>query len=81
MIKYVLFSSAYSSSVLVYIFGLLRGRHSYLWAETSRTGIPDLFFLAPFHSRDRAPPAINSPAAARRLIKRERLVHNIICVE
>ena len=46
---------------------------------TSRTGIPDLFFLTPFHSRDRAPPAINSPAIATRLIKRERLVH--ICVE
>ena len=42
MISNVLFSSAYSSSVLVYIFGLLHGRHSYLWAETSRTGIPDL---------------------------------------
>ena len=76
MISNVLFLSAYSSSVL---FGLLCGRYSYLWAETSRTGILDLFFLAPFHSRDQAPPAINSPATATRLIKRERLVH--ICVE
>ena len=79
MISNVLFSSAYCSSVLVYIFGLLYGRHSYLWAKTSRTGIPDLFFLAPFHLRDRVPPAINSPATATRLIKRERLVY--ICVE
>ena len=38
-----------------------------------------VFFLAPFHLRDRAPPAINSPATATRLIKRERLVY--ICVE
>ena len=37
------------------------------------------YFLASFHSRDRAPPAINSPATATRLIKRERLVY--ICVE
>ena len=45
-----------------------------LWAKTSRTEIPDLFFLASFHSRDQVPPAINSPATATRLIKCEHLV-------
>ena len=72
------FASAYSSSVLI---GLLHGRYSYLWAEISRSGIPDYSFWHHFtQGIDRLPGyhLANSSATDTITIKPERLAH--LCV-